>query len=403
MPRMLRNEEIAEILALKPKDITKTLFVEYFADTKNGPSRFNTNDTFVLEKGMFENKETITTTIGRYIFNLFVYPKSYIAYYGYQNQVIDGKGLGKIDNDVANAFLNKIISWNEYNTFLKNGEWLLFISASILSPSIGSNDIIPIKEVMLKKEELMNEYREQIESGDLNAMTAVTNGVSQAAKEAFKKDPEKRPGLQFMDAGLWKMDAHYLLTSGVIGPIEKPGSDGKKFYFAEGNYTDTVKKKEYALFSNLGVNGAYQKGVGSAAGGYLGKKTLNSTANLQVDHDTLDCGTKNHLEIFFDASIAGDFMYMYVLDGSDYVMLNQENYKKYVGKNVKLRFPMFCLNEKLCRRCAGEYYTKIGMDNIGMISANIGGNLVNAAMKSFHDSSIKISEIDIEKYLHEIK
>jgi hypothetical protein len=44
------------------------------------------------------------------------------------------------------------------------------------------------------------------------------------------------------------------------------------------------------------------------------------------------------------------------------------------------------------------------MDNrfMGLAVARIGNNLLQASLKSFHDSTVKVSEIDLEKYTRKI-
>ena len=80
--RTITSEEKAMFLALKPDDITQTLFDSLFADTvdtksigdntktpKIIPSKFNTFDEMELTTKDYFVKETLVTNGGLFIFN----------------------------------------------------------------------------------------------------------------------------------------------------------------------------------------------------------------------------------------------------------------------------------------------------------------------------------------------
>ena len=97
------------------------------------------------------------------------------------------------------------------------------------------------------------------------------------------------------------------------------------------------------------------------------------------------------------------FKYRYLIDGSgNLVYLTEKNIGKYVGQNVKLRSPLYCKGDKICSKCAGELFYKMGINNAGLLTSTYSGVLMNRSMKTFHDTSIKFSKIDFEKYIKEI-
>ena len=55
---------------------------------------------------------------------------------------------------------------------------------------------------------------------------------------------------------------------------------------------------------------------------------------------------------------------------------------------------MYCLGEKLCNKCAGERYYKLGITNMGLGTNKLGGNLGNASLKKRHDLRISMDHID---------
>ena len=72
------------------------------------------------------------------------------------------------------------------------------------------------------------------------------------------------------------------------------------------------------------------------------------------------------------------------------------------SKKVKMRSPLYCKSENICKKCAGDFLERIGVDYEGLAAFEIADVLVNSMMKAFHDSSIKSSHIDIEKYIKKI-
>lgn len=80
-------------------------------------------------------------------------------------------------------------------------------------------------------------------------------------------------------------------------------------------------------------------------------------------------------------------------------MLSPENRDKYLNKKVKLRSPMFCKNDKVCNKCAGERYYIMGIKNSGLTAGRISNTLLNASMKNFHVAKVVFDEVDLNDLL----
>ena len=61
---------------------------------------------------------------------------------------------------------------------------------------------------------------------------------------------------------------------------------------------------------------------------------------------------------------------------------------------IKMRSPMYCIGEKLCNKCAGERYYKLGISSIGLGTNKMGGNMGNASLKLRHQLRIFVDHID---------
>jgi len=121
--RTLSQEETRELFSLKREQINSKLLKDYFAIKGDSlEPRFNTFDKIILPKGKWYNKEEIETTIGRYIFNFFVFPETFLKYEGYQNIEIKKDTLEKIEEKMGVLLLNDLLPIKEYTEYLNNGE-----------------------------------------------------------------------------------------------------------------------------------------------------------------------------------------------------------------------------------------------------------------------------------------
>jgi hypothetical protein len=60
-----------------------------------------------------------------------------------------------------------------------------------------------------------------------------------------------------------------------------------------------------------------------------------------------------------------------------------------------MRSPLYCLGgEVICNKCAGEGFYNLGIENVGLTTSSIGSNLLNKYMKTFHDATVHMIEID---------
>ena len=74
------------------------------------------------------------------------------------------------------------------------------------------------------------------------------------------------------------------------------------------------------------------------------------------------------------------------------------NIDKYMGKKVKMRFSSMCESKTgFCNHCFGNLPYRLGIRNIGQAMAMIASKVKNLSMKSFHQSNVKLAEIDLDK------
>ena len=94
-----------------------------------------------------------------------------------------------------------------------------------------------------------------------------------------------------------------------------------------------------------------------------------------------------------------DYTYQYIVDNGKLVLLTEDNAGKYVGKKIKLRSPMYCASQKICRHCIGEIPKMLNIEAIGLTTGRIANTILAKKMKLFHNAKVKFDEIDINDLL----
>lgn len=115
-----------------------------------------------------------------------------------------------------------------------------------------------------------------------------------------------------------------------------------------------------------------------------------------MDKKHTDCGTKSSIDIKITNFNKGLFVYCYIKENGKYKLLTGDNIGEYVGKTVNMRLPMHCCNDKICNRCGGELPYMLDNMNIGLSTFVASGSLLRKSMKKFHDTSVKLSRINID-------
>lgn len=118
-----------------------------------------------------------------------------------------------------------------------------------------------------------------------------------------------------------------------------------------------------------------------------------------LDEKDTDCGTNKTISITIQPKDVADFEYRYIVENGKLVCLTPDVIQKYIGKPVKLRTPMYCMNEKTCNKCAGEMNYILGSTNIGLGCSKVATTLLRLGMKKFHTSNMKSKQIDVDDML----
>ena len=127
-------KDIEFLLNITEEEGTKLSFImETFGDF-NGKVRFNTYDTFTVPKGAYgpkgkKNKESFLTTVGIWVFNKVFIENELFDLYGYINQSIDKKLVGKITEKIGYAILEEKLPLSTLKDFImKTQKFMPYVS-----------------------------------------------------------------------------------------------------------------------------------------------------------------------------------------------------------------------------------------------------------------------------------
>ena len=140
--------------------------------------------------------------------------------------------------------------------------------------------------------------------------------------------------------------------------------------------------------------------LNTGVSGYLTRKLVYCSVNLELG-DEDDCGTTETFNFiipkadqgFESLKLARSLIGRWSVENNhgvdELVLITDDNYRDYVGKQVRLRSPIFCKNEKLCKRCYGTLSDSVHSRYIGILAAQAMGEVATQlTLRTFHIGGI---------------
>ena len=176
----------------------------------------------------------------------------------------------------------------------------------------------------------------------------------------------------------------------------------KDYMTVDDNYIDGVKENHYADMGRSLAEGPYARSLRTMTGGYWEKLFLRSFQHITLGPKDSDCGTNRTITVHITDDNINSLMYNYIKEGSKLVELTSQNMNKYIGKTVQMRFSSLCEGkDHICNKCMGNFFYRLGIKNVGVTTPQVASRLKNISMKSFHNSQVKLHNIDVDKIFEE--
>lgn len=387
------------ILGIKESDITSSFIYDLFGEF-NGVSKCNPYDLIEVPAGLYgpegkKNKNKFLTTVGIWIFNKWFIEQDLFDLFGYINKIIDGDQLEDMNQILSYALMEDRISVQALKKYLMKTQ-LAMQFVTVLAPNYSEELLTVSVKIDKKKDALIKKYEKELDEGNTVIAKQIEDELIAYAKDLLKDDPaldsfvsgaRSNINNNFKNMFIWK------------GATRDPNPDSKQeFRIATSNYMEGIKREEYSLYANSGIEGAYSRGKKTEHGGYLENLTTMAYQDLILDEPGTDCKTNRHIEVILTKKNINRYIYNNIIESSGkLVELNSMNMDKYIGKKVKMRMAYLCPHEKPCNACAGNFYYKIGVRNVGLTLMQVFSIYKNKSMKAFHDSTVQLVEIDTMK------
>lgn len=397
-----QTTKLAYLFDIQEKDINSQLIMELFGEF-DGKAKCSPSDILRVPKGKYgpegkKNKNEFTTTVGLWIFNKLMIEKDLFEVFGYINEVIDKGKFKSINQELSYALIEDKITIDQLSTYIMKPEWFMQF-VSVLGHNY-SKKILTCSEVAnKKKKELMKKYEKEIADGDIVAMNKVEEETLKHVLNYMGNDPSLDV---FKSGARGNFNNNFKSMFVLKGAVKNndPRSE-HDFSFASSNYIDGISPEEYPIFANNLTEGAYKRGVKTQLGGHWEKLFRSAFENITLDKAGTDCGTKKCITVTLTKKNIKGFMYSWIQSGSSLIELTSENKDKYLGKTVKIRFPIYCKHRSktgsYCSKCSGNLLYRLNRTNVGVVTPMIPSILKNVSMKSFHDGAITLDKMDINK------
>lgn len=399
-PRTLTAQQRQEFFNTLPSDIdklsSKILFKLFSRNYKTDEPNFYLDDLIVIGPAEYEGiPENSLTTTGIYLFNKYLIEELKVI--SYINHTLKSDDIDKIFSVLGTALRGGLISIDMFRRFVDKFLWFLGgPMAHVISVSI-SRDILTLpKESHRLKDKLIEENRQKIDDGDPIISSEIEKAVCADAYERLRNVD----GFALFDSDAVKFDNNYKTMFVMKGAIvDNIGEHESGYKTITSNYNEGITKEDMPKISDSLVTSAYSKGHATQDAGYSGKKYISRFQNIKVGPKGSDCKSDGYDVVLLTKENMNRYLYRYIIEGKELVLLDDDTILKYIGKEVKMRGPKYCKRRgcEYCNICFGEMPYILDTPNVGLQFNIATGNVLNADMKKFHDVTIKTYQLDIEK------
>lgn len=369
-----------------------SLVLIYLCPHKTTP--FRTFDPLILYKGDIENlvEDKIVTTYGRFVYNYLIYTSIFNDLFPYANEKVD---IEAVENKLISpaAIANKITA-EQCGMYIDHVYYPSGL-CDIISPTLSRKAITENKEIPKVRKAELKVLREQGLDKDTQSLVKLENKLIKMDKDNLKDDSS----MMFLsDAGKKFNTARKRLYS-TVGVLETFEKSKGKYDFIPDSLAEGWNIASFVEICNEIRKGSYERGISTAQGGVITKQFIRALQNESITGE--DCHTKRTLDVILTENNVKEYYHSNMVINGQYVELNENNAKQYIGKLVHLRSMMFCEQEDgFCFVCAGREFKNMDFTNIGTQPTQMSGAIMMIPMKAMHGIKITTYELnDIDQFV----
>ena len=213
--------------------------------------------------------------------------------------------------------------------------------------------------------------------------------VMDAVKKSF-------PYSVFIDSGSrgsWDQANQIILSRGYVSNFAGEVKEDP----VKSNLMHGLTRQEFFTSCYGSRKGLLDTACNTGVSGYLTRKLIYCTSNLELDLDLEDCGSDYQLSIEIDndangVKIARSLIGRWVKTSDDpdtEHVITYHNYQDFLGKIVLVRSPIFCKSNSICKKCYGETSDILHSKYVGIIAAQALGEVsTQMVLRTFHTSGV---------------
>lgn len=395
----LSSFEIEELLKYKDTDVTRSLIVELFSNRMVGgkmvPPRFPIEEVFLLKKGKLPNVPMdIQTTVGRYFFNMFLIAPFFEDKIPYQNKTLRDDELKDLQQQIIDEILEGTIEPAAMGRFHDRFEWLKGYT-SLFTISIDPEMRYMSSSIKALKKKLIAENQDVIIANDrVGYVDKIEKPLLAAAMQEMGDKPGFRP---YALGGKPKFGNNYKNMVIDVGPIFDPISG--EYVVSTASFGEGIPPEEFHYYANTLVKASYDRGVSTQVGGEMTKQLFSALQTVRFEKDS-DCGTTKYRTITMDKKNYRTYLYNYMIGrGGQLILLTPKVIKDYLNVPIKIRSAIYCRGINYCNVCMGDLFRRMGITNVGLSATRVTSTVLNLALKSMHDISVKTIEVNPFDYI----
>lgn len=346
----------------------------------------NIREKLTLEAGELPNvHETIETTYGILFLNYYCFIDITKERFPYVNKHLNSCTSLEMDlfkqNRLPEDDPNHLSIPLHINP-CRNRLQQLGTFTSLFVPAATRKIISTPKEILEKRDKLLEEYRKPDGTISVTDVTMIQNMLKQDMKEYVESDEDYGGLITDRSWGNTLMGMNVMV--GAVQRFDKPGT----YDVITDCFMDGINAKNMVSFVNISRAGSFYRGHETQLGGVKVKELQRVIDNQVVIED---CNTPYYLEIKLNDINFSSYKGRYHMVNGEKTLVTQD----YIGKTIKLRSPTRCgaSSPNLCLTCMGEIFR--GYENkIPVMSSKPASDMLNNMMKAIHDTTIRLTIYD---------
>lgn len=392
-------DDINDIINITEVEACSSSLIMEFFGKFNGKERFHPYDIITIPAGAYgpegnKNTEPFTTTVGDFVFNKAVIENELFDIFGYLNSPVTAKVLKKNNKKISYSLMEDKIEVPALKHYLLKLQKFQPYS-NILSPGTTENMLKITKAIAPYRDELVKKYADEIKNNDPLVAYNIENELLDYAKKVLAGDP----CMDMFDSGAKISWGNNFKNMYIFrGSFKNSDTNkGNGYSTITTSYMEGIKKDEFAKYADSLVGGPFSRSKKTEVGGAWEKLFVKSLEHLKVLKGK-DCHTKRTITVKLTDDNISMYMYNYIVNpNGSYTEITSDNMKDFIGKTVHIRYASLCeAKDGICNICAGNMFTRLGMENVGVATYKVPCTVKLKSMKAFHDATVKYS--DIEKY-----